>query len=212
MEENSSMQDTLYYVHDPMCSWCWGFEPTRARLFAALDGRITITRLVGGLAPDSDEPMPDAMRQGLQQTWRRIQQMIPGTEFNFAFWTDCAPRRSTYPADRAVIAARMQSDDFDQPMTARIQRAYYLEARNPSDNETLIALAADIGLDVECFASDLVDTTTQQKLLAEILTARRLGIDSFPSLAVASAGNLTHIGLNYTDAEAMLDQIEGLIG
>jgi putative protein-disulfide isomerase len=212
MEKDNSMQATLYYVHDPMCSWCWGFEPTRARLFAALDGRLTITRLVGGLAPDSEEPMPDAMRQGLQQTWRRIQQMIPGTEFNFAFWADCAPRRSTYPANRAVIAARMQGADFDQPMTAGIQRAYYLEARNPSDNETLIALAADIGLDVERFARDLVDRATQQKLLAEILVSRRLGIDSFPSLAVVSAGNLTHIGLNYTDADAMLDQIEGLIG
>jgi len=206
------MQATLYYVHDPMCSWCWGFEPTRARLFAALAGRIPIERLVGGLAPDSAEPMPDAMRQGLQQTWSRIQQTIPGTEFNFDFWTDCAPRRSTYPSNRAVIAARMQSEEFDQPMTARIQHAYYLEARNPSNNETLIELAADIGLDVERFAVDLVDRATQQKLLAEILTSRRLGIDSFPSLAVVSAGNLEHIGLNYTDADAMLDQIEALIG
>jgi len=205
------MQTTLIYVHDPMCSWCWGFEPTRARLFAALAGRIPVQRLVGGLAPDSTEPMPDAMRQGLQQTWSRIQQMIPGTEFNFDFWTDCAPRRSTYPSNRAVIAARMQSEDFDQPMTARIQRAYYLEARNPSDNETLIELAEDIGLDVKRFAGDLVDAGTQQKLLAEIQTSRRLGIDSFPSLAVASAGNLSHIGLNYTDADAMLGQIEALI-
>ena len=206
------MQTTLYYVHDPMCSWCWGFEPTRARLFEALAGRIPVERLVGGLAPDSSAPMPDAMRMGLQQTWSRIQQTIPGTEFNFDFWTDCAPRRSTYPSNRAVIAARMQSEDFDQPMTARIQQAYYLEARNPSDNETLIELAGDIGLDLERFASDLVDEDTQQKLLTEIQTSRRLGIDSFPSLAVASAGNLSHIGLNYTDADAMLNQIEALIG
>jgi len=206
------MQTTLYYVHDPMCSWCWGFEPTRARLLTALKGRVPIQRLVGGLATDSAAPMPDAMRMGLQQTWSRIQQVIPGTEFNFDFWTDCAPRRSTYPSNRAVIAARMQSEDFDQPMTARIQQAYYLEARNPSDNETLIELAQDIGLDVERFASDLVGDDTQQKLLAEIRTTRGLGIDSFPSLAVAVAGNLSHIGLNYTDADAMLNQIEALIG
>jgi putative protein-disulfide isomerase len=208
----NDMQTTLYYVHDPMCSWCWGFEPTRARLFDALAGRVPVQRLVGGLAPDSSAPMPDAMRMGLQQTWRRIQQTIPGTEFNFDFWTDCAPRRSTYPSNRAVIAARMQNEEFDQPMTGRIQRAYYLEARNPSDNETLIELAEDIGLDVERFATDLIDEDTQQRLLAEIQTSRRLGIDSFPSLAVVSADNLSHIGLNYTDADAMLDQIEALIG
>ena len=87
------MKPTLIYVHDPMCSWCWGFEPVRAQLFAALDGRIPIRRLVGGLAPDSDAPMPAEMRLGLQQTWRRIQHTIPGSEFNFDFWSECSPRR-----------------------------------------------------------------------------------------------------------------------
>jgi len=206
------MQTTLYYVHDPMCSWCFGFEATRAQLFAALAGRIQIRRTVGGLAPDSDAPMPEAMRMGLQQTWQRIEQVIPGTEFNFDFWENCAPRRSTYPANRAVIAARLQGEEQDPRMTARIQQAYYREARNPSDNETLIALAADIGLDVERFSEDLVSDAMQRNLLTEIQGSRAMGIDSFPSLAVCNAGGLTHIGLNYTDADAMLRQIEAAMG
>jgi putative protein-disulfide isomerase len=205
------MQATLFYVHDPMCSWCWGFEPTRAQLFAELEGRVPVQRLVGGLAADSDAPMADAMRAGLQQTWQRIQQTIPGTEFNFDFWTECAPRRSTYPSNRAVIAARMQDPKFDSIMTGRIQRAYYLEARNPSDNETLIELARDIELDVERFSADLADEATHQKLLAEIQSTRALGLDSFPSLAVVNAGNLSYVGLNYTDMGAMLRQVEELI-
>jgi len=205
------MQTTLIYVHDPMCSWCWGFEPVRAQLFAALDGRIPIRRLVGGLAPDSDAPMPAEMRLGLQQTWRHIQQAIPGTEFNFDFWCKCAPRRSTYPANRAVIAARRQGEEYDQPMTNRIQRAYYLEARNPSDNETLIDLSADIGLDAGRFAEQLVDATTEQMLMTEIHSTRAMGINSFPSLALARDSGLDYIGLNYTDARAMLAQIEALI-
>ena len=205
------MQTTLFYVHDPMCSWCWGFESTRAQLFAELEGRVPVQRLVGGLAPDSDAPMPDAMRAGLQQTWQRIQQTIPGTEFNFDFWTECAPRRSTYPSNRAVIAARMQDPKFDSIMTGRIQRAYYMEAKNPSDNETLIELARDIGLDVERFSADLVDKATHQKLLAEIQSTRAMGLDSFPSLAVVNAGHLSYVGLNYTDMGAMLRQVEELI-
>jgi putative protein-disulfide isomerase len=145
----------------------------------------------------------------LQQTWQRIEQTIPGTQFNFAFWQDCEPRRSTYPANRAVIAAREQGDEFDQLMTGRIQHAYYLEAKNPSDNDTLIELAADIGLDQQTFAKSLVAESTQQQLLAEIQSARAMGIDSFPSLAVHKDGLLRPIGLNYTDPQAMLSQIEG---
>ena len=206
------MQTTLFYVHDPMCSWCWGFEPTRAKLFAALDGRLAIRRLVGGLAPDSDVPMAADMRAGLQQTWQRIQQTIPGTEFNFDFWSKCQPRRSTYPSNRAVIAARRQGEEFDPLMTHRIQRAYYLEARNPSDNETLIELAADIGLDAGRFAEELVDSTTAEMFSAELHEARRMGLNSFPSLALMTATELHHIGLIYTDGAAMQDQVEALIG
>lgn len=201
------MQDTLYYVHDPMCSWCWGFEPTRRELFAALAEGMDIRRLVGGLAPDSEVPMPQSMREMLQQTWRRIEQTIPGTRFNHDFWTNNEPRRSTYPANRAVLAARTQGAEFDALMTARIQQAYYLEARNPSDNDTLVDLAADIGLDTNAFAADLVAAATQQQLLAEIQASRALGIDSFPSLALERAGRLYHVGLNYTDSQAMLQQI-----
>mgnify|MGYP001812123035 CR=1 FL=1 len=202
------MQDTLIYVHDPMCSWCWGFEPTRKIIFEAIAERMQIRRMVGGLAPDSDQPMPDSMRLALQQTWQRIEQVIPGTRFNHAFWDDCSPRRSTYPANRAVIAAREQDESFDPLMTARIQQAYYLEAKNPSDNPVLLELADDIGLDVERFAQSLESDALHQRLLAEIDNARAMGINSFPSLAVQKDGELTHIGLNYTDPEAMLSEIE----
>ena len=202
------MRDTLIYVHDPMCSWCWGFESTRKIIFETVADRMQIRRMVGGLAPDSDQPMPDSMRLMLQQTWQRIEQSIPGTRFNYAFWDECSPRRSTYPANRAVIAAREQGESFDPLMTARIQQAYYLEAKNPSDNSVLVELAADIGLDVERFAESLESDALQQQLLAEIESTRAMGINSFPSLAVHRDGILRHIGLSYTDPEAMLSQIE----
>jgi len=41
--------------------------------------------VLGGLAPDSDQPMPEQMQRYLQQTWQRFQQVVPGTRFNFDF-------------------------------------------------------------------------------------------------------------------------------
>jgi putative protein-disulfide isomerase len=107
-----------------------------------------------------------------------------------------------------VIAAREQGDEYDAKMTARIQQAYYLEAKNPSDNSTLIELAADIGLDSERFSTSLVADSTEEKLSAEIQATREIGIDSFPSMVVLKADGLRHIGLNYTHPEVMLREIE----
>ena len=55
------MSSTLYYAHDPMCSWCWGFRPVWQSLRRQLPPAVRVVRLLGGLAPDNDEPMPEAM-------------------------------------------------------------------------------------------------------------------------------------------------------
>ena len=201
------MNKRLIYVHDPMCSWCWGFAETWRNLTERLPADLPVVRLLGGLAPDSDEPMPLSIQEMLQQTWQRIEQVIPGKRFNFDFWTQCAPRRSTYPACRAVIAAREQGDEFDQLRTGQIQQAYYQQARNPSDNETLIELAAEIGLDIDRFAESLTAEATQKKLLDELSTVHSMGINGFPSVVVEDYSGLRRIATNYTDASAMLAQI-----
>ena len=128
------MSNILYYAYDPMCSWCWGFRPVWEELQARLPAEVRVQPILGGLAPDSDQPMAPDMQSHLQDTWRRIEQRIPGTSFNFAFWENCSPRRSTYPACRAVIAAGAQGPGQESNMVLAIQRAYYQQARNPSDN------------------------------------------------------------------------------
>lgn len=202
-------QPVLIYVHDPMCSWCWGFVPVLDRLLAALPDGVTVRRLLGGLAPDSDVPMPESTRDFVMGQWRRIQREIPGTAFNFDFWRQCDPRRSTYLACRAVIAARYQGPEFDPAMTRAIQRAYYLEARNPSDAGTLTDLAREIGLDADRFACDLTSADTDRTLRAEIGEARTLGVRGFPSLVLNAGGAHRRLSVNYTDHRPMLEAIAG---
>lgn len=201
------MSKKLIYVHDPMCSWCFGFSKVYQQLTEQLPENVALIRLLGGLAPDTDEIMPESTRQMVQQNWRRIEQHIPGVEFNYDFWTKCQPRRTTYPACRAVIAAREQGDEYDISMTRQIQQAYYRQARNPSDNETLIELAGEIGLDQERFSAQLVAEHTQQRLLDEIANTRAIGVSGFPSLVLQNDDGLQSVLVNYTDVNAVLEQI-----
>lgn len=201
------MSKKLIYVHDPMCSWCFGFSKVYQQLTEQLPGNVALIRLLGGLAPDTDEIMPESTRQMVQQNWRRIEQQIPGVEFNYDFWTKCQPRRATYPACRAVIAAREQGDEYDISMTRQIQQAYYRQARNPSDNETLIELAGELGLDQERFSVQLVAEHTQQRLLDEIANTRAIGVSGFPSLVLQNDDGLQSVLINYTDVDAVLEQI-----
>lgn len=202
---------TLYYAHDPMCTWCWGFAPVLRALEAGLPEGVVLQRLLGGLAPDTAETMPQEMQARIQSTWRRIEETIPGTEFDFDFWTRCVPRRSTWASCRAVIAARAQDAAFDKGMTTAIQRAYYTQVRNPSDSAVLVALAGELGLDVDRFAADLDSAATHAQLQAEMARCEELRIHSFPALVLEAGTAQWHIPVDYRDSTPMLELIEDLL-
>lgn len=179
------MSAKLYYIHDPMCSWCWGFKPCwdelKRLLAAELGDSLLIVPLVGGLAPDTDVTMPAEQQATITNTWKTITQQL-GTRFNFDFWSDNTPRRSTYMSCRAVLAAEAQKASAGEDMLLRIQEAYYLKALNPSDTSTLVQLAADMGLDVQLFREALSSRDLQVSLRQTFRLVRRLPIQGFPSL------------------------------
>jgi len=191
-----------------MCSWCWAFRPAFNTLIEKLPKEINVIRLLGGLASDSDIAMPDNIREYVLQNWRAIEKKVPETKFNYDFWEQCKPRRSTYPACRAVIAARKQKNKFDTKMTLAIQKAYYLQARNPSDYETLIELAGEIGADKTKFSKDVASSETDKILKEEIQQSKSLELKSLPSLVFVNGEKKIKIEPDYLDAEVMLDKIE----
>jgi len=200
-------QIILYYFHDPMCSWCWGFSAVFSQLTKRLPDIIEVKRVLGGLATDTDEPMPDDMATYVKGNWQKIEEKIPSVKFNFEFWDKCQPRRSTYPGCRAVIAAREQGEQYDVLMTTAIQKAYYKEARNPSDIETLINLASELEMNMDKFNEDLRSEEIKQKLMSEIDFTRHMYIESFPSLVLDVNGKHISIVIDYNYCQPMLDFI-----
>tara|TARA_R110000851_G_scaffold1274_1_gene4454 strand:+ start:68251 stop:68856 length:606 start_codon:yes stop_codon:yes gene_type:complete len=195
-----------------MCSWCWGYRPTwdtlQAQLQQQLGQQLTIKYLVGGLAPDSDLPMPRPMQQMLQQTWQKITQQL-GTKFNHDFWHLCQPRRSTYPACRASIIARQYG--LEKQMINAIQQAYYLNAKNPSDLDTLVAIAIQVGIPEAPFVEQLTANDIDKQLLQEINLAGQLPIQGFPSLVLMVDNNAYSIRLDYHQWQTSLADIRTIL-
>ena len=190
-----------------MCSWCWAFKPAWDKVKAALLGKVKVNYLLGGLAPDNKEPMPIETREYVKGNWKRIQGMIPDIRFNYDFWTSCEPKRSTYPACRAVICAKQQHPDFENLMIYGIQKSYYLEAQNPSNDDVLINIAESLGLDTDKFKMDLKSSQVNEILLNEIKLARSMDMNSMPSLVLQINGTLKVIDIDYLDANYIVKQI-----
>ncbi len=204
------MSATLYYIHDPMCSWCWGYRPIWDKLQQQLPPSINLEYVVGGLAPDSNSPMPLAQQQMIKNHWRSIENKL-GTHFNYDFWNDNTPRRSTYSACRAAIAAQKQG--YQVSMIDAIQRGYYLRALNPSDLEVLVGLAQELSqqhtgdFDSGQFTVDLSSVETEQELVRQISLARALTQQGFPSLVLEHDSKRHQIPVDYGDYQHTLADI-----
>lgn len=167
--------------------------------------------VLGGLAADSDEPMAPDMRAYVQQAWDAVE-ATTGAAFDRRFWDGRNPdiRRSTYPSCRAVVLARR--DGKEHAMFDAIQRAYYQEARNPSNADVLADCAQTVGLEMprEEFLQALSAEETQAELEQDFTLRRELGANTFPSLAltggaISGAGVVIHRG--WGTAEQLLPQI-----
>ena len=198
-------QTSLFYVYDPMCSWCWGYQPTLENITEVLETKkIPWTKVLGGLAPDTQEPMPLELRSSIQGYWREIEALL-GTSFNHDFWTKNTPRRSTYPACRAILIARRHG--LEDEMNRAIQHAYYLNAENPSLTSVLCSLAEKLGLNPEEFAVELEGKETKEALLKEIRFARSIGGNRFPSWILKQGESFRSLSFDYKNPAPLVDEV-----
>lgn len=172
----------------------------------ALKDHLQIENVLGGLAADTDDAMPEGMRRQIEGYWRQIESEL-GTEFNYDFWrkADITPRRATYPACRAVIAAARQG--AEQRMIEAVQQAYYLRALNPSDEATLVQLARELKLDAERFLNDMQSLQVQHSLEQQVAFSRSLPIRGFPSWVLRLKGRYYPVPVDYRCADTTLSAI-----
>lgn len=92
-------------------------------------------------------------------------------------------------------------------MILAIQQAYYLQARNPSDETVLIELAAALALDVDRFRTELNAPLTQAVFNADMQLVQQMGVQGFPGLVLNDTAGVRHIHIDYNDADMMVGAI-----
>ncbi|TQF70060.1 DsbA family protein [Pseudoalteromonas luteoviolacea] len=195
------------YVMDPMCGWCYGFQPELEE-FLERHSDIEVDWIMGGLAPDTNQPMEQSLRETISSYWYQIEERTK-VAFNHDYWALNTPYRSTYLACRAVIVSQSLSVNSAQKMVEAIQSAYYQQAKNPSLEETLIECASSIGLDADTFKHALSSNETENVFQQHLDLARRLNVSGFPALFYVNDLNHAYpLTLGYCQAKELEQRFE----
>lgn len=197
---------TLWYIADPMCSWCWGFSPIIETIREIYKNQLQIELIVGGLRAGTTEPLHPSKRSEILQHWQNVQHR---TSQPFKF-ENALPEDFIYdtePACRALVTAATIDSDRVFALLHAIQNAFYAEQLDVTRTEILSQLAANVGIQPERFIATYNSDTLKLKTQQQFQQAVQWGVSGFPSLVYLKNNAPNFLMRGYCDLHELQTRI-----
>ena len=212
-------ENSLVYVGDPMCSWCYGFGVPLQQLLAQLPG-VPLAVVLGGLRAYNQEVMPDALKSTLHHHWREVTKRS-GKPFGKGQFDREGYIYDTEPACRAVVTIRTHAAEHTLAMYHAIQHAFYAMGRDITQTSVLADVWQELREElvdskkighvdfsrnafIEAFESDSIKTQTRN----DFAMVQQWGIRGFPALIAVVNGEAQLVSNGYMEADEMLQRVQ----
>jgi len=198
----------LVYVGDPMCSWCWGFAPVVERLDAVTPLPLRI--VAGGLRPGPLAEPIERIRGHLEHHWAQVAAKT-GQPFDHRILGRPDWVYDTMPADTAVVTMRTLAPDETLRFFTTLQRAFYAEGVDITDDEQYRTLVAGFPVDEEQFMTLVRSEEMRAATEADFAEARQMGVTGFPTLLVRDGSSVFPLSLGYAPFELVSSRLDGYL-
>jgi len=177
-------QGTIYFVVDPMCSWCWGFAPVIEEAREKLSGRFALVPVVGGLRSKGEMVWNDVSKAYLRKQWESV---FARTQQPFEM-TILQKERfeyDTYPACKAVVTVRqLHGDDAALDYLHTIQEAFYAHGIDITKPRLLYGYYERLFGNSGKFAFMYATERMESLMHHDFAKARSMGATAFPSVVI----------------------------
>ncbi len=158
------------------------------KIYPEYQGRVKLWERPFPLEINGGGPPP---RDILEQEWWLAALQEPEAKFNhFAGddWPD-----TTLPAFQATWAVSQLEPNLVHDFDLRIRRAFFAEGRNIGKRETMLALAAEAGLDLQPFRRLLDSDQSREAVVAESrLGKKQFHVRGTPTIMLSNGIRLRH--------------------
>ncbi len=193
----------LIYILDPMCSWCWGFNPVMQQVLKqAQEAGVKVTLRVGGLRTGQQALLDESKRAYILQHWQAVAEAT-GQPFNFSAALPSGFLYNTEPACRALVVARELNEAGLFGFLNSLQQAFYQDAQDITQPRVLRDLAVQAGYDSLAFSSAFDASDTQAATQAEFAWVSDLAVSGFPTLLAQSQQQYALISNGYQPYTAL---------
>ena len=143
------MAKRLLYLLDPLCGWCYGAAPALSLINDIPDMEVELWP-TGLFSDEGVRPLDDAFAA---HAWRNDQRIsaLSGQVFSELYRTRILADRNQQinsgPATVALTAVSLTAPERQLDALKAIQHARYVDARDITETDTLVALLREIGLE-----------------------------------------------------------------
>jgi putative protein-disulfide isomerase len=208
-------ENSLVYVGDPMCSWCYGFGVPLHKLLENLRG-VPLAVVLGGLRAYNTEVMPNTLKSTLHHHWGEVAKRS-GKPFGTGQFDREGYIYDTEPACRAVATIRTHAAKHTLAMYHAIQDAFYAEGRDVTTTTILADVwqklvdsdtTGDVKLTRNAFVNAFESDSIKLQTRNDFAMVQQWGIRGFPALIAVVNGEAQLVANGYMEADEMLQRVQ----
>jgi len=213
-EDNLNIQQAeLFYVGDPMCSWCWGMsnELKKVQDFCTKEG-IKFSVVLGGLRIGGGDAWNEQFKGFLKNEWQKIHKKT-GQKFVYSLLDLEHFNYDTEPACLAVYSAKKifknKGDNSSTVLAffSKIQEKFYTKGEDSTKLEFYHDICEEFNIDIDVFEKHFNSTEMKKELKNDFALAGNLGARGMPSLIYVKENRVVGMSAGYNTYENVVKMI-----
>jgi len=198
----------LYFMTDPICSWCWGTLPHIFQLREVYAERLSFSLKCAGLQVGSRKPLSEAHRQQLIELWQEVAETT-GQRFAFELPTDADFVYHSELACRAIQIARRELSEEPWQIFHQLQHAFYVDCENVGAAETLYRLVgSDLNLSATDFEAQLHSDAIIHATRDEFTWCEERAIQALPTVFLDLGKGPKLVTGGFATADMLMQEIQ----
>ncbi|KKI93699.1 dithiol-disulfide isomerase [Bacillus sp. SA1-12] len=173
----------IYMFVDPLSPECWALEPIIKKLQIEYGRLFTLKHIISGRLATlniAKRKKPESLAQAWEKTASRTGMSCDGN-----IWID-NPLSKPFTASLAIKSAELQGRKAGIRYLRKLQEQLFIESKNISEENMLIKIARDVGLDVTEFQKDLHSESAAKALQCDLKVTSEMDVHEIPTLAFFS--------------------------
>jgi putative protein-disulfide isomerase len=206
---NVSQKDTITYIFDPLCGFCYAFEPEMKKLEAKYKDKFVFEILSGGMILGEQEGAISKVAPHIAHGYKDLERMSE-SRFGDAFLTKIMKigtyKMSSEMPSIAVEVFKSMKAEQALSFANDVQMMLYFDGISLNEPENYRKLAIKYGLNADEFVQKLSQPEWKTKTYAQFAVAEKLGATSFPTLILKKDGKNQVLNSGFIKYEKLIKQ------